>query len=139
MIVALQKSSCRIMTFVHSGSPMFTSRQSVFSAALLTGPCLYLASCRSHCSCTRVVAGYMSLPREVLNVKDSRVPLTLSAVSVLLRAARCRFTNPPFSLCLFPIGTKYTLCGPIYTSQSSRILLISAIQSVIQHWYTIST
>jgi hypothetical protein len=33
-------------------------------AALLTGPCLYLASCRSHCSSTRVVADYMSLPRE---------------------------------------------------------------------------
>lgn len=57
---------------------MFFLQQSV-SCSHLTGPCLYLASCRSHCS-ARLAVGYKCLPCEMLNLKASRMSMTFPPV-----------------------------------------------------------
>jgi len=60
------------------GFPMFFLQESV-SCSHLTGPCLYLASCRSCCS-TRRSMDRDCLPCEMLNLKASRMSMTCPPV-----------------------------------------------------------
>jgi hypothetical protein len=83
------------------GFPMFFSRHSV-SCSHLTGPCLYLASCRSYCS-SHLVAGRKCLPCEMLNLKDSRMSITFTLILDIHKAARCRFADS-LPLCIFRSG-----------------------------------
>lgn len=81
---------------------MFFSRHSV-SCSHLTGPCLYLASCRSYCS-SHLVLGRKCLPCEMLNLKASRMSMTFTTIPDIHKATHRRFADSLPPLCVSKTG-----------------------------------